>query len=137
MASTANRAKIALERLSTRKEKQTMIKLIEQGNYQLVGTKHHVTILYLNKRRYIWLWAKHIGQMLVLSKYTTDEESYILAQGKFKLFDVIKEPHLVDLPHLQLSIDGKKWQGYLLLNGLPTGKASKRRIIYTDEVINK
>lgn len=70
------------------------------------------------------------------SRYTTDEESYILAQGKFKLFDVVNEPHLIDLPHLQLSLDGKKWQGYLLLNGLPTIKTSKRRIVHTDEIIN-
>jgi hypothetical protein len=41
-----------------------------------------------------------------------------------------------DLPHLQLSLDGKKWQGYLLLNGLPTIKTLKRRIVHTDEIIN-
>jgi hypothetical protein len=114
-----------------------MIKLIDQGNYRLVGTKHHVTILYLNDQRYVWIWAKHIGQILVFSKYTTDEESYILAQGKFKLFDVIKEPNLIDLPHLQLSIDPKKWQSYLLLKGLPTVKTPKRRIVQTNEFINK
>lgn len=114
-----------------------MIKLIEQGNYRLVGTKHHVTILYLNDRRYIWIWVKHIGQILSFSRYTTDEESYILAQGKYKIFDVVKEPHFVDLQHLQLSVDSKKWQGYLLLNGLPTAKNLKRRIVHTNEIINQ
>ncbi|HEY4513654.1 MAG TPA: hypothetical protein VJH06_04065 [Candidatus Paceibacterota bacterium] len=111
-----------------------MIKLITSGSYRLITGKNHQKILYLENQAYIWTYAKNIGDLLTFSKHPHNQE-YILAKGKYNLHKVKNEPHLVDLLHLELAV-GKKWQGYLLLTGLPTKNKIHSRIVPTDEVIS-
>lgn len=111
-----------------------MIKLIAKGSYRLIGTKDHQKILYLRNQGYLWAYAKSIGELLTFSKHLHKPE-YILAEGKYNLYKVKDEPKFVDLLHLELSV-GEKWQGYLLLTGLPTKNKIRSRIIPSTEVIS-
>lgn len=113
-----------------------MIKLLENGTYRLVYTKDDHKILYLGEQGYYWGYADNIGELLTFVK-KTHKTSYTLAEGKYKIYAVKDEPKLVDLRHLQLSISSKKWQGYLLLTGLPTKTKIRSKIVPTDEIITK
>lgn len=113
-----------------------MIKLISKGKYRLVGTKDRKILLYLNKQGYHWGYAPEIGPLLTFSKHP-HEQSYTLSQGDYKLYDVEDEPKLVDLEHLELSVGPGKWQGYLLLTGLPRARKIRSRIEPTEELITK
>lgn len=111
-----------------------MIKLIRKGKYCIVWTKDNQRILYLEDQGYLWSYAKGIGELLTFSKHP-HELSYILTEGKYRIYSVKNEPKYVDLQHLELSIKPKVWQGYLLLTGLPTLIKIRSRIVPTDEVI--
>ncbi len=114
-----------------------MIKLINEGNYQLIETKGQTKILTLNnKKTFAWVNLDEIGEILVSShkKHITDN---LLAIGKFRHYDVKDEPGLTDLEHLELFVGSGKWQGYLLTTGIPTEKNKRKRIIPTDEIITK
>jgi hypothetical protein len=111
-----------------------MIKLMKKGDYQLVQTKNEVKILYLDKKAYAWVFAKDIGEILVTS-HTPHKVDHVLAVGRFRLYEVEAEPHLTDLPHLELLVGDRRWQGYLLLTGLPTDQKTRSRIIPTNECI--
>jgi hypothetical protein len=113
-----------------------MIKLITQGNYRLVGTRDKQKMLYLGNQGYLWAYAKGIGELLTFSKHS-HKPQYLLAENTYKLYQVKDEPKLVDLKHLELSVGKNKWQGYLLLTGLPTQKKIRSRIIPTEEVISQ
>lgn len=113
-----------------------MIKLITKGDYQLVGTKDRKIILYLGDQGYHWGYAPKIGNLLTFSKHP-HQPSYMLAEGKYKLYEVKHEPALVDLQHLELSLGSHKWQGYLLLTELPHARKLRSRIEPTEEVISK
>lgn len=113
-----------------------MIKLITKGSYRLVGTKDRKIMLYLDDQGYHWGYAPKIGNLLTFSKHP-HTESYLLAQGKYKLYDVKYEPRLVDLQHLELSVGPRRWQGYLLLTELPHARKIRSRIEPTEEVISK
>jgi len=112
-----------------------MIKLINKGSYKLVGTKDHHKMLYLGEQGYMWTYAKRIGELLTFSKHIHEPE-YILAQGVYNLYKVKNEPEFVDLLHLELSVGKGKWQGYLLLTGLPTRAKIRSRIVPSEEVIS-
>ena len=93
-------------------------------------------MLYLDDQGYHWGYAPQIGQLLTFSKHP-HAESYRLAQGNYRLYEVKDEPKLVDLEHLELSITKGVWQGYLLLTGLPKARKIRSRIEPTAEVISK
>lgn len=112
-----------------------MIKLTAQGNYSLIGTMDKQKLLILGDDRYLWSYAKGIGELLSFSKHF-HKMQYLLAEGIYKLYQVKDEPDLVDLRHLELSVGKNKWQGYLLLTGLPTKDKIRRRIVPTDEIIS-
>lgn len=114
-----------------------MIKTLKKGIYQLLETKNQTKILILDdKQIYAWIYALDIGEILVNSskKHIKD---VVLALGKYCLFDVKDENKLTDMQHLELEVGKNKWQGYLLLTGLPTGKDKRNRIIPTDQLINQ
>lgn len=113
-----------------------MIKLIQQGRYKLVATKDRKYMLFLGRQGYHWAYAPAIGQLLTFSKHQ-HEQSYFICDGKYKLYDVENEPKLIDLQHLELETGKNRWQGYLLLTGLPTGRKIRSRIEPTEEVISK
>lgn len=113
-----------------------MIKLLREGSYQLIETKSDTKILTLDKKNtYAWVQAKGIGEIL-LKTHTSHKTDAVLSIGAYRLYDVENEPQLTDLLHLELSVGGGVWQGYLLLKGLPV-KKNRNRIIPTQEIITK
>ncbi len=100
----------------------------------MVGTKDHKILLYLGKQGYLRSYAPKIGELLTFSKREHNTE-YVIAQGNYRIYKVKDEPELVDLEHLELSLGGGAWQGYLLLTGLPTEEKIRSRIVPTEEVI--
>lgn len=111
-----------------------MIKIIEQGQYSIVRTKDHKTLLYLGEKGYVRSYAPKIGELLTFSKRERKTD-YVIARGNYRIYSVKDDPNLVDLEHLELSLGRGRWQGYLLLTGLPTSRKLRRRIVPTDEVI--
>src|SRR3989344_5113266 len=122
-----------------------MIKLLKKGKYSLVETRNDVKILKLDKKTFVWVFTRSIGEMLVATHrgHKTDQK---LAKGEYRLYKVKDEPKLTDTLHLELSIGGGKyrvvppeadWQGYLLITGFPKDRKTKSRIIPTNELISK
>lgn len=114
-----------------------MIRLLKHGDYHLIETRGATRILELSgKGNYVWVNASGIGEILVFSQgqYQT---SFILAQGKYRIYEVKDEDKLTDTIHLELFIGDGIWQGYLLITGLPTGGHKRSRILPTKEIITK
>lgn len=82
----------------------------------------------------MWTYARNIGELLTFSTHP-HQRDYLLAEGKYNIYKVKDDPKLIDLLHLELSV-GRKWQGYLLLTGLPTKKKIRSRIVPTEEIIS-
>ena len=113
-----------------------MIKLISQGNYQLLETSHDTKILKLDNHTYAWPYAKPIGEILVLSYLQYNPiTTHRITRGLYRIYSVKNEPRLTDLKHLELSVGVGLWQGYLLPTGLPHKKKQRSRIIPTQEII--
>ena len=115
-----------------------MIKLIQRGAYRIIETSKQIKILILDdKRSYAWINAGIIGKILVAS-HRPHKADYLLAVGKYRIYEIKDEPKLTDLVHLELLAGDGVWQGYLLTKGLPDREDKKRvRIIPTKEVITK
>ena len=112
-----------------------MVTLLRHGNYNLIETHNQTKLLKLDANdQFAWIWSESIGELLV-STHTTHKTDHILAEGAYTLYDVKDEPDLTDLQHLELSIGNGKWQGYLLLTGLPNKKQQRKRIVPTTERI--
>ena len=114
-----------------------MIKLLKEGDYQLIETKSQTKILILDgQETYAWVNVLGIGEILV-SSHNSHKTDNFLAVGKYRLYEVKDEPALTDLEHLELLVGNGTWQGYLLTTGMPTGENIRKRIIPTDELITK
>jgi hypothetical protein len=113
-----------------------MIKILQKGKYLLVMNKGNDKTIYLDSQGYHWTNAKGIGEILTFCK-SEHKLEYVLGEGRYILYQVRNEPKLVDLQHLELSYDTGKFQGYLLLTGLPTRKKLRSRIIATKETISE
>ncbi|MFA6981487.1 MAG: hypothetical protein WC243_00460 [Patescibacteria group bacterium] len=112
-----------------------MIKLIKEGHYELIETKGQTKILILDdKRTFAWIDVEDIGEILITS-HNAHKTDNILAVGEYRLYDVVDEPELTDLEHLELSVGDGVWQGYLLPTGLPTDKDKRNRVIPTKQLI--
>jgi hypothetical protein len=112
-----------------------MKKLIKEGNYILIETKMNTKVLILQHTGiFAWVNAFGIGELLVKTERKFSLQN-ILATGSFKLYDIIDEPNLTDLQHLELEVGKDKWQGYLLTRGLPNARERKHRIIPTYELV--
>lgn len=111
-----------------------MIKVLKRGSYTLIETRKGIKVLKLGRKSYVWINVSGIGEILVSThrKHYTD---HILGTGSFRLYDVKEEPEITDLMHLELLVGEGKWQGYLLLKGLPTDEKKRNRIVPTSEVI--
>jgi hypothetical protein len=113
-----------------------MIKLTKQGKYRLVVAKDGNRILYLGPQGYLWKHAKNIGELLLFSKHP-HKTDYVMSYGTYRIYQVKNEPNFVDLQHLELKAGEGKWQGFLLLTGLPKITKIRSRIIPTREVVTK
>ncbi len=113
-----------------------MIKLLKKGKYSLVETRNDVKILKLDKKTFVWIFTKSIGEILVTTHrgHKTDQK---LARGEYRIYNVKNESRLVDQLHLELSIGEGDWQGYLLPTGFPKDRKTRSRIIPTEERISK
>lgn len=111
------------------------IKLLKKGKYFLIETRNDVKILKLDKKTFVWIFTKAIGEMLVATHrgHKTDQK---LAKGEYRLYEIKDEPKLVDQLHLELAIGEGDWQGYLLPTGFPKDKKTRSRIIPTNELIS-
>jgi len=111
-----------------------MIRLRENGIYELIQTKRFTKVLYLNNDAYAWVDFDDIGELLVASP-KHHSVGAILSKGRYRIYDVENEPDLVDQRHMELEVGEHQWQGYLLLTGLPNVHKIRARIIPTSEVI--
>lgn len=113
-----------------------MIKLLKDGRYELLETKHQTKILVLDDAFFAWINVEGIGEILVTSKGIYDTEC-VLCKGAYRMYEVKDEPNLTDLIHLELFVGDGVWQGYLLTSGLPKDEKRRARIIPTKEIITK
>ena len=113
-----------------------MIKLIKKGKYSLIETRNDVKVLKLDKKTFVWIFTKSIGEILVTTHkgHRTDQK---LARGEYRIYYVKDESKLVDQLHLELYVGEGDWQGYLLPTGFPKDKKTRSRIIPTNEFISK
>lgn len=111
-----------------------MIKLVKQGTYKLIETKHNTKILYLDHKTYAWVEIVGLGEILIAS-HKAHKTDCVLGVGEYHIYDVIDEPTLSDQLHLELEVGHRAWQGYLLLTGLPTATKKRKRIVPTREII--
>lgn len=112
-----------------------MIKLLKHGIYKLIETKNRTKMLYLAGHAYAWIEPDNMGDLLVFSTRRSNRSDYVLSSGRFNLYAVEDEPDLFDLDHLELEVGNNKWQGYLLLSGLPDSMKRRGRVIPTFELI--
>ena len=114
-----------------------MIRLLNQGDYQLTEARDITKILRLSgKGVFAWINTGKVGEILVA---TSGEFSnlYTLASGKYRIYEVKNEPSLTDTLHLELFTGKSLWQGYLLITGFPTTEHKRSRIIPTTEIITR
>ena len=112
-----------------------MITIRKSGQYKLVETKHNTKILYLDSSTYAWVETPKFGELLVFS-HVVHKSDCVLSMGHYIMYDVDDEPYLSDQQHLELEVGNRKWQGYLLLTGLPDARKKRSRIIPTLEIIS-
>ena len=111
-----------------------MIRIIRQGAYKLIETRKHVKVLYLDNDIYAWPLTKQYGEMLVTS-HRDHKTDALLSTGRYNLYSVDDEDYLTDLQHLELETGLNRWQGYLLMNGLPDSHKTRCKIVPTSETI--
>jgi len=112
-----------------------MISLRTIGAHRLVQTKkRHTKVLHLEDKAYAWIDFENIGEILVAARNDHSVECE-LSVGEYRIYEVEGEPSLHDNLHLELQVGRNRWQGYLLLTGLPDKHRTRTRIIPTNEVI--
>ena len=112
-----------------------MISLQTIGSYKLVQTKkRHTKVLHLGDSAYAWIDFENIGEILVTARSDHSVECD-LSVGEYRIYDVESEPQLNDNVHLELQVGRNRWQGYLLLSGLPDKHRTRTRLIPTSEII--
>ena len=111
-----------------------MITLHNSGQYKLIETKANTKVLYLDNSIYAWVEPVSIGEILVFS-HKVHKADCVLSMGAYNVYAVEGEPTLSDQIHLELEVGSNRWQGYLLLTGLPDDHHKRGRIIPTSEII--
>lgn len=114
-----------------------MIRVVKQGDYQLIKTHDGTKILILSdKGNYVWIDENDISEISVTS-YKKQHSDCLLASGKYRVYKVKEETRLEGSIHLELSSYKGMWKGYLLHQGLPSSKKTHNQIIPVSEVITK
>ena len=114
-----------------------MIKLVESNTYKLVGTKDNLKALILDDKD-VFLW-KSDGRNCSLEyiKFNLGQTCCLLSINNYRLYDVKDEPDLTTCLHLELYIGKRRWESYLLKEGLPTVRNKKKPMSSTRETITK
>lgn len=127
---------VITEKLYFELHPKAMIKVIKTGRFCLIQTKKRVKHLILDtKYSCAWTDDPRLGELLVLSKNPLESEQTVA--GKYRLYEVISEPQLTNVFHLELLISRGLWQGYLLPSGLPDHDHKRTQIIPTQEQITR
>lgn len=111
-----------------------MIKLIKSGRYKLIRTKHYVKILYLDKDAFAWIEPPKIHELLVTT-HRQHKTDCLLSVGRYNLYDLKDDQRFSSHLRLELEVGEGQWQGYLLLNGLPTDQKIRCGIIPAHDVV--
>ena len=118
-----------------------MIKLINNGKYNLVEIENGIKALALGEifgeKSVYFLIDADVIRKTSTQNYQYYEAGFILASGRYRLYDVKSEWNFRSNKHLELSVGEGFWQGYLLPEGFPTTRKTEKRIIPIKELITK
>src|SRR5262249_738821 len=103
--------------------------------YELFETTEHHKILVLDGKKWFAAVKGQQGDILVQSD-SDHKRDRSLQKGHFYLAEFKDDPKFRDSPHLFLEKE-RKYQEVVLPNGLPTGGDSQKRVVWTDDTINK
>ncbi len=107
----------------------------EKGSYELFETTKGHRILVLNGQEWFaWVEGQQ-GELLVRSD-SDHQKDHTLQQGQFYLANFKDDPFYRDMPHLFMERDGR-YQERILPNGLPSEQDHQKKIITTDESLDK
>jgi hypothetical protein len=118
-----------------------MIRLIGNGRYCLFETRNGKKVLTLEdnpgeKSRYVLINADGIREILITNQKSFRAEC-ILVIGRYRLYEVKDEPDFKTCKHLEFLIGEGYWQGYLLPEGFPTERKTRKRTIPAKELITR
>lgn len=111
-----------------------VIKVIKRGIYELAETRQQIKVLCLDGASYFWLSVPGLGHVLEGAGKHPKAEC-LLARGCYRVYDVDNELGFSNQRHLELCAGDGRWQGYLLLAGLPSRK-QRAKMVPTREVIS-
>lgn len=112
-----------------------MIKVEDKGSYKLIETRQQIKILYLDGAAYVWFFVPGIGSVLEATSRTHQTE-HVLARGNYRIYNVKDEVDFSNRQHLELYVGEGRWQGYLLLSGLPSASRKRTKLIATGQAIS-
>ena len=110
-------------------------KLKKHGSYELFETTHGHQILNLDDKEWFAVVEGQQGDLLVHSD-SDHEKKKSLEKGEFYLADFKDDPEFRDMPHLFLE-KGNKYLEFILPNGLPTKSDHQKKLIRSDEQVQK
>jgi len=114
------------------------IRIMSEGSYELLETINGNEILRLEEEggsRWFAVVRGQKGDIIVRSD-ADHVKRRTIARGRFYLVDFVDDPKFKDMPHLFLERDGGYLE-WLLPNGLPSEADPQKRVVLTDEVLDR
>lgn len=111
-----------------------MLQILQRGHYRLYQTTNGSKILILDDER-MFSWSGTGGKGSLKQRKTAPGLKHeFLSSGSYRVYNVEHEKNLTDGIHLELHVDERIWQPYLLPSGFP--KDDKDAVMQaTDELI--
>lgn len=110
-------------------------KVKKHGHYELFETTNGNQILDLDHKNWYALVEGQKGDLIIHSN-SDHQKKQTLHQGEYYLADFQNDPEFRDIPHLFLE-KGRKFLEFVLPNGLPTKSNHQKKLIRTDELLDK
>jgi hypothetical protein len=114
------------------------VKIMDQGRYEIFQTDHGHEILVLDGdegKKWFAVVRGQKGDILVRSDSDHTKDRTI-SRGRFYLVDFVQDPKFKDMPHLFLEKNAR-YEEWILPNGLPTSSDSQKRVVLTNDTIDK
>lgn len=111
------------------------IKITSQGDYELFETTNQHKILSLRDKQWFAAIEGQQGDILVHSD-ADHEKDHTLQKGHFYVVEFQDDPKFNDVPHLFLG-KGDSYQELVIPNGLPTSKDTQKKVVWTDNTVEK
>ncbi|HXF64283.1 MAG TPA: DUF2795 domain-containing protein [Caldilineaceae bacterium] len=111
------------------------VEIKDQGQYELFETTKHHNILVLNGKRWFAAVRGQQSDILIQSD-SNHQKKRTIQKGRFYAVEFRDDPKFKDMPHLFLEKD-ERYQELLIPNGLPTEQDTQKRVVWTDERIDK